>query len=171
MCNSLENSCHRRILIVEHFNRRVNRVCDEYGRRSSSSRRLFLQAAEVIFKGTADLFRSRHFISLYRLTSGLLTVEKKQQEREREREAGREGQRERDDKKKKSRPPRLAGKRRRFFRKNSLPSRGISKDVLSAPRSLVGSRRLPLFLVFWTAGKYGRRRFNDCRVIEVFQVR
>lgn len=32
-------------------------------------------------------------------------------------------------------------------------------------------RRLPLFLVFWTAGKYGRRRFNDCRVIEVFQVR
>lgn len=76
----------------------MNRVYHEYGRRSSSSRRLFLQAAEVIFKGTADLFRSGHFISLYRLTSGLLTVEKKQQERENERQGGRN--KERDDKKK-----------------------------------------------------------------------
>lgn len=78
----------------------MNRVCDEYGRRSSSSRRLFLQAAEVIFKGTADLFRSGHFISLYRLTSGLLTVEKKQRERENERQGGRD--KERDDKKKRA---------------------------------------------------------------------
>lgn len=37
----------------------------------------------VIFKGTADLFHSRHFISLYRPTSELFTVEGKA-ERKRE---------------------------------------------------------------------------------------
>lgn len=37
----------------------------------------------VIFKGTADLFYSRHFISLYRPTSELFTVEGKA-ERKRE---------------------------------------------------------------------------------------
>lgn len=62
-------------------------------RRPWVSRRLFPQAAEVIFKGTADLFHSRHFISLYRPTSGLSTVEGKSREREAETKKEREKER------------------------------------------------------------------------------
>lgn len=115
------------------------------GRRSNSSRRLFLQAAEVIFKGTADLFHPRHFISLYRPTSGLLTVEGKSSKRGNERGGGEN--KERDDKKRAirlfSRKSAANSSARILFlhvesRRTSSPRRGLSlasDDFLSSSSS------------------------------------
>lgn len=149
------------------------------------SRRLFPQAAEVIFKGTADLFQPRHFISLYRPTSGLSTVEGKKQgkrdrdkERERERGSGNGWRGKGREGLEKKGHLILAEKRCRFFRKNSLPSRwNLEGDPavaasrwlrrLSPPRfPRAASRALEL-----PPRERDGRRFNDCRVIEVFQER